>query len=86
MSSAIKNFHLPLPIALYSELRDAAKTNGQPATKLAQQLVKQGLELLRRAERRRQISNYASSVAGTRDDLDPDLEESGLGSLEDSDR
>ena len=86
MSSATKNFHLPLSVGLYDELRDAAEANGQPATKLAQQLVKQGLEELRRAERRRQIADYASSVAGTVDDLDPAIEQAGLTVLRDGDR
>jgi hypothetical protein len=86
MASAIKNFHLPLPVGIYAELREIAESNGQPATKLAQQLLKEGLEQLRRADRRRQIADYARSVAGTSDDFDPAIEHAGLASLGDHDR
>lgn len=86
MSSATKNFHLPLPESTYSELRAAADRRGTPATRLAHQLVEQGLERLRREERLRQIAAYAAEVAGTRDDLDEALEALAIEELERIDR
>lgn len=82
MASATKNFHLPLPAATYAELHLAADRRKTPATKLAHQLVEQGLERLRRAERRRDIAAYAAHVAGSSDDLDTMLEAAGIDSLE----
>jgi hypothetical protein len=81
MSPAIKNFHLPLPEGLYDELRAAAKDADQPATRFAQDLVRAGLDEWRRARRRQEISAYARQVAGSADDLDPDLERAGVQSL-----
>jgi ubiquinone biosynthesis protein UbiJ len=81
MAPATKNFHLPLPQALYDELRAAAREVDQPATKLAQELMRTGLDEWRRVRRRQQIAAYARQVAGTRDDLDPELEAAGISSL-----
>jgi urease accessory protein UreF len=78
MASATKNFHLPLPEALYRELRDAAESVGQPATRLAQELVRRGLDQLRRVRQRQAIARYATAVAGTPADLDQDLEAAAL--------
>jgi hypothetical protein len=81
MNSATKNFHLPLPDALYEELRTAARELDQPATKLAQELVRVGLVEWRRTRRRQQIAMYARQVAGSHDDLDPELERAGVTAL-----
>jgi hypothetical protein len=81
MSPATKNFHLPLPEALYEQLRTAAKEADQPATKFAQELVQVGLDEWRRARRRQQIAAYAQQVAGSSEDLDPELEHAGITTL-----
>ena len=81
MPSAIKNFHVPLPEALYEELRTAARDADQPATKFAQELMRVGLEEWRRARRRQEIAAYARQAARTTDDLDSDLERAGVSSL-----
>jgi hypothetical protein len=78
MASATKNFHLPLPETLHRELRDAAASVGQPATRLAQELVRRGLDQLRRARQRQAIARYARAVAGTPSDVDPALEAAAL--------
>jgi hypothetical protein len=78
MTTATRNFHLPMPQAFHAELMDAAAELGQPATKLAMELVRKGLEELRRAKRRRDISAYAHAAAGTRDDYDAMLEAASL--------
>ena len=81
MTSATKNFHLPLPEALYDELRSAAREVDQPATRFAQELMRAGLEEWHRARRRQQIAAYARQVAGSTEDLDPDLERAAIDSL-----
>ena len=83
MNSATKNFHVPLPEALYDELRSAAREADQPATRFAQELMRAGLDQWRRARRRQQIAAYARQVAGTTEDLDPELERAGIESLTD---
>jgi hypothetical protein len=78
MAAATKNFHLPLPAQLYAELQQVAEASGQPATRLAQDYVRRGLDEERRRARREAIAVYATQVAGSRDDLDPELEAAGL--------
>jgi hypothetical protein len=81
MTSATKNFHLPLPEALYDELRAAAREVDQPATRFAQELMRAGLHEWRRARRRQQIVAYAHQVADSSEDLEPELEAAGIDSL-----
>lgn len=83
MNSATKNFHVPLPEALYDELRSAAREADQPATRFAQELMRAGLEQWRHTRRRQQIAAYARQVAGTAEDLDPELERASIESLTD---
>lgn len=73
-----KNFHLPLPDETYTRLRHEASRAGRPATAVAREALEYWL-----AERERQavhdsIAEYAREVAGTHDDLDPDLEAASL--------
>lgn len=86
MKSAIKNFHLPLPASLYDELRAAAVNAGRPTTKLAQEILKLGLEAHDRAVRRQEITSYAAETAGSSDDLDRALERASLAHLRTADR
>jgi len=81
MSSATKNFHLPLPEEFYNELRSAAREVDQPATRFAQELMRAGLDDWRRARRRREIAAYARQVAGSSADFDPELERAGIQAL-----
>jgi hypothetical protein len=81
MTSATKNLHVPLPEALYDELRSAAREVDQPATRFAQELMRAGLDEWHRARRRQQIAAYARQVAGSSEDLDPELERAGIDSL-----
>lgn len=78
----MKNFHLPLPAAFHAELTAAASELGQPATKLALELVRRGLDDLARARRRRQISTYAEATASSSDDYDALLETAALEAIE----
>jgi hypothetical protein len=81
MASATRNFHLPLPEELYDELRSCAREADQPATRFAQELMRAGLDDWRRARRRQQIAAYARQVAGSSEDLDPELEHAGVQEL-----
>jgi len=81
MASATRNFHLPLPEDLYDELRSAAREAAQPATRFAQQLMRAGLEDWRRARRRLEVAVYARQIAGSTEDLDPELEHAGIRTL-----
>lgn len=78
MTSATKNFHLPLSKELHAELSAAASSMGKPATRLAQEFVARGLADFRRALRRREIALYAAKAAGSSDDLDELLESASL--------
>jgi len=81
LPSATKPLRLLLPEALYTELRSAAREAGRPATRFAQELVRAGLDQWRRTRRRQEIAAYARQVAGSSEDLDPELERAGIKSL-----
>lgn len=73
-----RNFHLPLPDALYRELRVAAESEKQPATLLARQAIESWLRDRRRAAVHEAIAAYAARHAGSEVDLDPELEAASL--------
>ena len=70
----MKNFHLPLPEQTYLGLRAEAERTGVPATTLAREAVDGWLRQQGRKARHDAIAAYAKKVAGTRLDLDADLE------------
>ncbi len=78
MGKPVRNFHLPLPGPLYRRLREAAERVNQPATTVARYALEQRLREHRRAVIREAIARYAAEAAGSRDDLDPDLEAASL--------
>jgi len=81
MASATKTLRLLLPEALYTELRSAAREARRPATRFAQELVQASLDQWRRTRQRQEIAAYARQVAGSNDDLYPELERAGIQSL-----
>jgi hypothetical protein len=81
MAAATKTFRLLLPEALYTELRSAAREARRPTTRFAQELVRASLDQWRRERRRQEIAVYARQVAGSSEDLDPELERAGIQSL-----
>jgi len=81
MAAATKNVRVPLPEALYTELRSAAREARRPTTRFAQELVRANLDQWRRARQRQEIAAYARQVAGSSEDLDPELERAGIKSL-----
>ncbi|MGI8748880.1 MAG: hypothetical protein ACR2J4_11115 [Deinococcus sp.] len=74
----MKHLHVPLPDTLHAALMDVAKANGESATTLARQAIEDALWRRRQESLRTDLAAYASAVAGTADDLDPELEAAGL--------
>lgn len=75
---AMKNFHLPLPEQTYMGLRAEAERTGVPATTLARDAVDAWLRQQGRKARYDAIAAYAAEMAGTRLDLDADLESAAI--------
>jgi hypothetical protein len=74
----MKNFHLPLPEQTYMGLRAEAERTGVPATTLAREAVDSWLRQQRRNARHDAIAAYATEMAGTRFDLDAELESAAI--------
>ena len=74
----MKNFHLPLPEQTYMGLRSEAERTGVPATTLAREAVDCWLRQQARKARHDAITAYATEMAGTRLDLDADLESAAI--------
>ncbi len=72
--STLHNFHVPLPKEIFNELREEASRSAQPATTLARQAIEEWLRQRRKAARHQAIAAYAEQHAGSRNDLDPELE------------
>jgi hypothetical protein len=78
MATPVRNFHLPLPEPLYRRLQDVAARANRPATAVARYAIETWLRQQRRAAVREAVAAYAAEVAGSRQDLDPDLEAASL--------
>jgi hypothetical protein len=74
----MRNFHVPLPEPTYRRLRDAARQAKQPATTLATYAIESWLRQDRKAMLYEAIATYAAKMAGTRADLQPELEAASL--------
>jgi hypothetical protein len=74
----MRNFHLPLPEETYSRLRTESERTKVPATTLAREAVEWWLREQLRKVRQEAIAAYAEEMAGTRLDLDPELEKAGI--------
>lgn len=74
----MKNSHLPLPEQTYMSLRAEAERTGVPATTLAREAVDWWLRQQLRKARHDAIAAYAAQMAGTRLDLDADLESAAI--------
>ena len=77
-ASTTKNFHLPLPVDTYRDLRRAAERLGEPTTSVARTATSECLDRQRKFAVEEGIAEYAIAVAGSRDDLDPDFERAGI--------
>ena len=80
-AAATKNFHLPLPIELYSDLRAAATRAGTPTTEVARTAIHAWLKEEGRRERRAALAAFVAANAGSVWDIDPQWESAGLASL-----
>ncbi len=74
----MKNFHLPLPEETYHLLKAEAERAQTPATILARHAIDSWLRQQLRKARHESIANYAAEMAGTKFDLDPELEAAGV--------
>jgi predicted transcriptional regulator len=74
----VKNFHLPLPDETYDQLRAIAKRSDLPATAIARQAIDGWLRQQKRIERDAELKAFIDACAGTKYDLDPDLEAAGI--------
>ena len=74
----IKNFHVPLPLDMYDLLTSSAKEKKVPATKLVRNLIEVWLKQRRRKKNQDEFKNFARKYAGTKFDLDEDLEQVSL--------
>src|SRR6188474_2867836 len=77
-SMTLKNFHVPLPEPIYTLLRAEAERTQVPATTLAREAIDSWLRAQTRKARHAAIAKYATEVAGTKLDLDSDLEAAGI--------
>lgn len=77
----MKSFHLPLPEPTYALLRAEAERAQVPATTLAREAIDLWLKAQARKATHDAIVEYAAAMAGTAQDLDPDLESAGISHL-----
>jgi hypothetical protein len=69
-----KNFHVPLPARLYDALQAEASRQKRPATQLAREAIVRSLVEHRKQRAEQELREYVAAVAGSKDDLDPNLE------------
>ena len=84
MGTAKRNLHVPLSRELHEKLRAEARKSGQPAQELAREGIRLLLDLRRREGIHSEIAVYARTVAGSRADLDQDIEAAAVEDLIDS--
>ena len=72
--SLMKNLHVPLPEPTYQQLRTEAARTQRPATELAREAIDRWLAAQQRQLLHDAIQAYARETAGTRDDLDGEME------------
>lgn len=76
--STLRNFHVPLPANIYGQLKEEAEKRKEPATVVARQAIEYWLKEQKKVARRQAIYEYAKEVAGSLEDLDPELEAAGV--------
>jgi len=81
-----RSFHLPLPEGLYDRLCKEAQKRGRPVKAVAHEALEAWLRERRPVELYEAIAAYARQEAGGPEDLDSELEESGLESLREDER
>lgn len=76
------NFHLPLPSDLHEMLREESEQSGQPATTVAREALRNWLLQQKKRRLHEEIASFAAAHAGTSLDLDEDLEQAGIDSIQ----
>lgn len=71
----MQNFHVPLTDESWGQLKQEARKEGVPATRLAREALEAWLAERRRQARDEAIRVYAEAHAGGPADLDPSLEQ-----------
>lgn len=84
--TTVHNFHVPLPEDVYHQLREEAQRLHQPATQIARHAIEGWLQDQRRGLLHEAIRAYAQEQAGSRADLDADLEAAAAEHLADLDK
>ena len=74
----MRNFHLPLPERTYALLRAEAERAQLSATVLAREAIDAWLKDQARKARHTAIAEFAAEMAGTKLDLDRELESAGV--------
>lgn len=86
MQTARHNMHVPLPATIHARLKAESKRSGQPTTVLVREAIEAWLVEREKETLHEAIADYASAVAGTPADLDPDLERAAVDQLLDAER
>lgn len=73
-ASEKKNLHVPLPPELHANLKEQSRLLGAPTTALAREAIEEWLKRRKRERVAQELREYATRMAGTGADLDPDLE------------
>jgi predicted DNA-binding protein len=73
-----RNLHVPLPEGLHDRLRSEAARARRPATVVAREAIEAWVEQREREALHDAVATYACAVAGSRADLDEDLEQAGI--------
>ena len=72
---------MPLPSETYDALRAEAEARGVPATTIVREAVEGWIDEQRAKRIRDEIAAYATEMAGTGADLDPELETAAVAEL-----
>lgn len=75
---SIHNFHVPLPTEVFQQLKQEAKRTHTTATEIMRLAVTVWLKHKQRQALHDSIVEYAKKMAGTKMDLDEDLEAASL--------
>ncbi|MBX3466890.1 MAG: hypothetical protein KF878_08325 [Planctomycetes bacterium] len=81
MARATKRLHITLSQDLHAHLHGVAVQEGRPATEIAREVIERWLDAHRRTARRAAIAEYATAMADSGVDFDPDLERAAVGHL-----
>ena len=81
-TTPVRNFHVPLPEALYLRLHKEAKERRLSATQLARAAIEAWLKEKERLRVAEEIQAYAIGAAGRNEDFDRELESAALADAE----